>query len=165
MKAAVFYSFNTVKTAQVAEAISKAWGKGIESVNADEASGIDLTKFDFSILGVPTWFDGELPNYWDEMIPEIEELDLKGKKFALFGLGDQINYPQNFVDAIGVLGRVLEEQGAEIIGFTSTVGYSFESSRGIKDDKFYGLAVDLENRAEMLTEQIQYWVKDLKSSL
>ena len=48
------------------------------------------------ILGVPTWFDGELPNYWDEFVPAIEDLDLKGKTIAIYGLGNQVEYPENF---------------------------------------------------------------------
>lgn len=47
------------------------------------------------IVGASTWFDGELPTYWDELVPELESLDLKGKKVAIFGLGDQKNYPDN----------------------------------------------------------------------
>ncbi|HCC30402.1 MAG TPA: flavodoxin, partial [Marinilabiliales bacterium] len=69
------------------------------------------------ILGVPTWFDGELPNYWDEFIPELEEADLKGKTFALYGAGDQKGYPENFVDAMGILAELLEKRGGKIIGF------------------------------------------------
>ena len=54
-------------------------------------------------------FDSELPTYWDEMIPEIESLDLKDKKVALFGLGDQIGYPDNFVDGTGILADAFEK--------------------------------------------------------
>jgi flavodoxin I len=39
--------------------------------------------YDNLILGVPTWFDGELPNYWDEFVPALEDLDLKGKTVAI----------------------------------------------------------------------------------
>lgn len=39
------------------------------------------------ILGVPTWFDGELPNYWDEFVPALEEMHLSGKKNRHFWAG------------------------------------------------------------------------------
>jgi flavodoxin I len=39
------------------------------------------------ILGVPTWFDGELPNYWDEFVPALEDMDLKGKEVCLVWAG------------------------------------------------------------------------------
>lgn len=38
-------------------------------------------------------------------------MELKGKKVAIFGLGDQIRYPENFADGIGLLAEVLKETG------------------------------------------------------
>ena len=66
------------------------------------------------IVGASTWFDGELPTYWDELVPELESLDLKGKKVAIFGLGDQKNYPDNFVDGMGILADAFQKAGAGV---------------------------------------------------
>ncbi len=71
----------------------------------------DFEEFDNIIVGVSTWFDGELPNYWDEVKPELEALDMKGKKVAIFGLGDQKKYPENFIDGVGLLAKVFESGG------------------------------------------------------
>jgi len=49
-----------------------------------------------------------------------------------------------FQDGVGILGEVLESQGARIVGFTSVQGYTFENSRAVKGDKFMGFAIDLE---------------------
>ncbi len=78
-------------------------------------------------MGVPTWFDGELPNYWDEFVPALEEMDLKGKKIALYGLGDQKGYSENFLDGVCIMAEILEAQGAILVGFTSTEGYIFST--------------------------------------
>ncbi len=118
--------------------------------------------FDQIIMGVPTWFDGELPNYWDEFVPALEDLDLKGKKIALFGLGDQKGYPENFLDGMGIMAEILEEQGATLVGFTSTEGYEFESSRALRGDQFAGLAIDYENQGSMNKERVAAWVEQLK---
>lgn len=162
-KIALIYSYNTQKTTNVAKEILENIGdKNIEEINAEEITGEIFLKYDNLILGVPTWFDGELPNYWDEFVPELETLNLKGKKIALFGNGDQVSYPENFVDGIGVLGEILELRGAKLVGFTSAEGYKFEGSKALFDGKFMGLAIDFENQSELNTPRIKKWVSDLK---
>ena len=108
-KTAIIYSFNTRNTANVAKEIVEKFGASeMEEVNAEDINGEKFLSYNNVVLGVPTWFDGELPNYWDEFVPELETLNLKGKKIALFGIGDQVGYPENFVDAIGVLADIIE---------------------------------------------------------
>lgn len=164
MKIGLIFSFNTIKTAKNAEKIKKALGKDfeVEMVNVEEIDEETFLAHKNMVLGVPTWFDGELPNYWDEFMPAIEDMKLKGKKVALFGLGDQIGYPENFVDAIGILATALEDRGAKIIGLTSTDGYTYERSAALRDGKFLGLALDIENQAGLTDERIKAWVEQLK---
>lgn len=163
-KTAIIYSFNTKKTAKVAEQIKAAFDDdAVELINAEDITAEVFGAYEQLILGVPTWFDGELPNYWDEFVPDLEDLDLKGKKIALYGLGDQKGYPENFQDGIGILAEIVEGQGAEIVGLTSTEGYTFESSRGVRGDQFLGLAIDYENQGSKNKTRIPAWVKELKS--
>lgn len=162
-KTAIIYSFNTKKTGKVAEQIIKAFEDAdLEVINAEELTEEKFLSFDQMILGVPTWFDGELPNYWDEFVPAIEDMDLKGRKIALYGLGDQKGYPENFLDAVGILGTILEEQGAQLVGLTSTEGYEFESSRAEREGQFLGLAIDYENQGSLNKTRIPAWVEQLK---
>lgn len=162
-KTAIIYSFNTKKTGKIAERVRDAFGEDqVEMVNAEEINEEQFLSFDQIIMGVPTWFDGELPNYWDEFVPALEDLDLKGKKIALFGLGDQKGYPENFLDGMGIMAGILEEQGATLIGFTSTEGYEFESSRAQRGEQFAGLAIDYENQGSMNKERVSAWVDQLK---
>ena len=164
-KTVIIYSFNTQKSKKAAEKIIKAFGDKIESVNAEELTKSVFEKYDNFILSAPTWFDGELPNYWDEFVPDLEEMDLKGKTFAVFGLGDQKGYAENFCDAIGILVEILEECGAKIIGHTSLDGYSYESSRAERDGRFMGLPIDQENQARLTQERIERWVTQLKKEI
>ena len=100
-KTAIIYSFNTQKSKKVAEKIIDAFGENnIESINAEDLTKDSIDKYSNFILSAPTWFDGELPNYWDEFLPDLEEMDLSKKTFAIFGLGNQKGYPENFCDAI-----------------------------------------------------------------
>jgi flavodoxin I len=162
-KTAIIYSFNTRKTGKVAERIRETFNNDqVELVNAEEITEELFLSFDQIIMGVATWFDGELPNYWDEFVPALEDLDLKGKKIALFGLGDQKGYPENFLDGLGIMAAILEEQGATLVGMTSTEGYEFESSRAQRGNQFAGLAIDYENQGSMNKERIQAWVEQLK---
>lgn len=161
-KIGLFYSFNTKKTSQTAKHIVEYFGDEIEAHNVEEVTEEEFTSYDNMILGVPTWFDGELPNYWDEFVPAIEELKMKGKKIAIYGAGDQKGYPENFVDGIGLMAGIMENQGAEIIGFTSTEGYDFESSRAVRGDRFCGLALDFENQSSKNKGRIKAWCEQIK---
>jgi flavodoxin I len=163
-KIGLFYSFNTKKTSRIAEKIKEAFTDAeIDMINVETVTADQFLSYDNIICGVPTWFDGELPNYWDEFIPDLEDMDLKGKTIALFGLGDQKGYPENFLDGLGILGEILEAQGAHIVGFTLTQGYTFESSKAVKGDKFMGLAIDFENQGSMTDERISTWINQLRS--
>lgn len=162
-KIGLIYSFNTNKTEQIAKKIlSNFEGEDIETVNAEEITEEVFTSFDNLILGCPTWFDGELPNYWDEFVPALEELDLKNKSVAIFGNGDQIGYPENFIDAVGLMANILEKQGAKIVGYTATEGYTFEGSKAQKGNEFCGLALDFENQVKQNTKRVKAWSEQLK---
>lgn len=161
-KIGLIYGFNATKSAQAAKRILEALGENkVEAVNAEDISDEKFLSFENYILGVPTWFDGELPNYWDEFVPALEDMKLKGKKFAIYGLGDQKNYPENFVDGIGLMANILEKQGGKIVGFTSTEGYNFESSRALNGNNFKGLALDFENQAKLNKERISKWANQI----
>jgi flavodoxin I len=165
-KTGIFYSFNSTKTAKAAEKIIEAFAPEITviPVNAEVITEELFLSFTNIILGVPTWFDGELPNYWDEFVPALEDLNLSGKTIAIFGLGNQVEYPENFGDAVGILGELVQERGAKLVGFTSIEGYTFESSRAVVDNQFMGLILDQENQARQSKDRISNWVNTLKSS-
>jgi flavodoxin I len=162
-KTGVFYSFKTNKTAKLGERIIDAFeNENIEAIDAETVTGESFIKYDNIIVGVPTWFDGELPIYWDEFVPALKEMDLKGKRIAIYGLGDQKGYPENFNDGIGIFAQIVSERGAEIVGFTSTEGYEFERSKAAKDGIFCGLCLDQENQARLSNKRVIDWVDQLK---
>jgi flavodoxin I len=163
-KTGLFYSFRSRKTRSIALKISEMMGPDkIEQVDAENINTDDFTRFDKMILGVPTWFDGELPVYWDEFVPAIREMDLTGKKIAVFGLADQVGYPENFGDAVGIMTELLRGRNAEIVGETSAEGYHFESSRAFHDGKFSGLVLDQENQGRMTDQRLKSWISAVKN--
>ena len=148
-KIGIFYGKETVKTASIANKIQELFGDSeAKMIPVEEAWEKEFEAYDNLIVGGATWFDGELPNYWDIIIPELKSLSLKGKRIAIFGLGDQVNYSENFVDSIGLLTKAFMEAGAMIVGQTSPEGYSFSQSLALKDGKLQGLAIDEDNQPE-----------------
>lgn len=161
-KIGLFYKTDSSKTALVAQKIQQEFGKDIDIIPVENAWKKEFESYNNIIVGTSTWFDGELPTYWDELIPELETLNLHNKKVAIFGLGDQINYPDNFVDGIGILAEALEKAGATIIGYTSSADYRFNRSLALKDGRLSGLAIDIENQSDKTEKRIKAWAKQLK---
>ena len=154
-KIGLFYAANAVKTSQIAKKIREALGtEYVDIIPAEQAWGNDFEAYDNLIVGVSTWFDGELPTYWDELIPELETLDLKGKRVALFGLGDQ-----------GILGDAFEKAGAALVGFTPAKEYSFNRSKALRGNEWCGLVIDIENQSGRTDKRIKAWCDRLKTEL
>ena len=151
-KIGLFYGGTTAKTAVVALKIQEAFAEN--EVVLIPIEGATREEFE--------WFDGELPTYWDEFMPEIESIDMTGKKVALFGLGDQERYPDNFVDGIGILAEAFTQSNAELVGFMPVNDYHFTQSRAVKEGHFLGLPLDIENQSEQTEERILKWVAKLK---
>ena len=61
---------------------------------------------------------------------------LANKPVAVFGLGDQSSYGENFADATGELFDVFESLGCRMHGACSQEGYEHEDSKAIRGDKF-----------------------------
>ena len=69
---------------------------------------------------------------------DLAGLDLKGKKVAVFGLGDQGGYGDNFCDAMDELVTCFKGSGADIVGSWSTDGYDHMESKSVDGAKFVG---------------------------
>ena len=57
---------------------------------------------------------------------------------AIFGLGDQGGYGDNFCDAMDELKTCFQGSGADIVGSWSTDGYDHMESKSVEGDKFVG---------------------------
>ena len=90
---------------------------------------------------------------------------LNGKTVAIFGLGNHILYPDNFVDALGFLGKACEKASATVIGKVSIEGYDYSDSAGVVDDMFYGLPIDQDNDDDLTDGRLDNWITMIKSDL
>lgn len=125
-------------------------------------------KYPSLIVGTPTWNTGadveRSGTGWDEIYyKSMQQLNLQGKKVAVFGLGDQVSYAENYADATGELHDVFQGLGAQMFGYTSQEGYEHEDSKSIRGDKFCGLLCDMVNQEELSEERVQNWVAQLRA--
>jgi flavodoxin I len=162
-KIGLFYGTQTGYTETDAETIQTEFGGEtvVEIIDISEAATSDFDRENI-IIGCPTWNVGELQAAWDIFYEELDNLDFTGKKVAYFGLGDQVNYADSFQDAIGILEEKISERGGTTVGYWSTVGYEFNESKGVRDGKFVGLALDEDNQSDLTDERIKTWVAQLK---
>ncbi|QQE11131.1 flavodoxin [Planctomycetota bacterium] len=173
MKIGIIYGSSTGNTQDAAELINEElqdirsdWN--IEAKDICELSAEDLTSYEVLIAGIPTWDIGELQSDWIDVYEQLDTVDLKGIKVAVFGLGDAGAYSDSYQDAMGLLYEKLIERGGEgEIGFWPTEGYIFDDSKAVTDDgqHFYGLALDEEGEGDMTGERIAEWVKQVSKEL
>jgi len=53
------------------------------------------------------------------------------------------------------------EKGAKLVGTWPTEGYEFDHSEAILDDKFVGLALDLDNQQNLTEERLNNWIQSI----
>lgn len=162
-KIGLFYSFNTHRTSKVARLIADQFpAEQVDHINIEEVVPEQFLAYENILMGSATWFEGELPNHWDEFVPALEELALHGKKVALFGLGNQEAYPHHFGDAIGTLAKIVSNCGATVVGEWPAEGYKFATSGALRGDKFIGLMVDDESQPELTDARVKEWSAQIK---
>jgi flavodoxin I len=161
-KIGIFYGSSTGQTEMVAEKLLQLLGEeNADLINVDGATKNDLEKYPFLIFGTPTWGVGEMQDDWEDFSEILEKTDLKGKKVALFGLGDQDTYPDSFADGIGMLYNKIKDR-TRVIGKWPKNGYIFNESEALRDNTFVGLILDQENQAAKTAERLEKWVELLK---
>jgi flavodoxin I len=165
-KIGLFYATDTGNTRKVAKMIKRHFEEGVVDLyNVEKAAAEDLQRYDALIFGTPTLGDGELPETLQAFLPALESVDLSAKTVALFGLGDQIGYPDEFVDALGILYKKLKKLGVKPVGAWPTEGYEFERSKALVDGEFVGLVIDQDNQEDVTEERVEEWVEQIREEL
>lgn len=160
MSVTIIYGSDNGCTRKIANQIAaKTGGKAIDISDAQPA---DMETCSLLILGCPTYADGELQSDWDTHLSKLEKAQLAEKTVAIFGTGDQIGFPDSFVDAIGILHDVVMRKGAKVIGYTDPAGYDFTKSAALRDGKFVGLAIDEDNQSDETEARVAAWLDQLR---
>lgn len=132
-------------------------------IDIEENTVASLASFDLLIFGISTWGIGAMPDEWEEFLSKLEKAELKDKKAAIFGLGDQESYPFTFCDAMGLLFDFLKEKNCRLVGNIPSEGYRFERSFALRDGKFVGLPLDEVNQPELTEKRLRSWIKVLRN--
>jgi len=162
----LFYGTDTGNTERVAEMIQERLSD-VADVKVHDVSSAKQSDFDdysFIILGQPTWYYGELQSHWEDFWPKFKEVDFEDKIIACFGLGDQYDYAEYFLDAMGMMHDVAVEGGATPVGYWPTAGFEYDESKALSEDGefFVGLAIDEDQQAEMTEERVDAWCAQIK---
>ena len=155
----VIFGSTTGNTENAANMIAAELGG--KAINVTDAAAADFA-VDLLVLGSSTWGLGELQDDWLDGFETLEDLDLKGKKVALFGEGDQTGFGDTYLDAVGTIYEKVVELGARVIGHWSTDGYEHTASTAEVDGFFVGLALDEDNESDLTEERIKMWCVQLK---
>lgn len=159
----IFFGSDTGNTEAVAKMIQKELGKNLVEVkDIAKSSKEEIAEFSLLLFGIPTWYYGEAQCDWDDFFPDLEDIDFNEKLVAIFGCGDQEDYAEYFLDAMGQLGDIVESKGAIIVGNWPTEGYDFEASKALVDDNhFIGLGIDEDRQPELTSTRVKTWSKQI----
>lgn len=168
----IFFGTDSGTTRLIAKKIARALKKRIgdervaKPLNINRVTPEMMLAYDTLILGTPTYGEGILPGKanrnseesWLEFLPRLQGYDCKGKRIALYGLGDQEEYPDSFLDAMRDLYDALAMAGAELIGTSPVKGFEFRRSRAVQQDRFIGLALDQHLQHLFTDQRIEAWL-------
>jgi len=165
MATAIFYASSTGNTELISKEISKELGD-IERIDIADDGVSSIGNYENIILGVPTWGDGELQDDWEDEWDKFKEIDFSNKTIALFGLGDQEGYGENYLDAMGIVYEHLVDVNANIVGkWPVSDEYFHDASKAIVDEMFVGLALDEDNQDDLSNERISQWCKEIRGEI
>lgn len=166
-KIGLIYGSDTGMTEEIVGTIVDDWtASEIEVIEAFNVKKSDFENFDKIIIGLSTWYDGDLQSDWEDYYDkEFTEIDFTGKTVAIFGLGDQYGYGEFFIDGVGILAKTILKNGGTLIGKWSCDEYDFtESKAQIEGENFfYGLALDEDNEPERTPARLKEWLEQIKS--
>lgn len=150
---------------QVADELAARLGVPVAARDITWFDPADLVDYDLIVIGASTWNVGQLPSDMSIKLPQLADLDLVGRHVALFGTGDQLGYPDTYLDAVGIIADELAGTGAVLIGATDVRDYSFSGSLALRDGRLVGLALDEDNEPDLTMARIVDWVDRLMAEL
>ena len=155
---------NVEKSAKtIAKQMGNIEAKPINEVGLDDLQSNENYILGCSTVGASTWDSSENQDPWPNFMKMLDKIGINNKTVALFGLGDQIRWPQHFVDGMAVIHEQIKQRGAKIIGRWSVEGYDHEESEAQEGGFFVGLALDEDQQAELSLERIKLWIKQITS--
>lgn len=164
-KIALVYGSSTGNTEKVAISIQNSLADHEVDIYNVQECGVDFyAEYENFIFGVSTWGEGDLQDDWDSYEKKFSEVDFSGKTVALFGLGDQEEYSDNYLDAMGTVYDIVIKNGATVTGSWENIGYDFDDSTALREGVFVGLALDEDNQSKLTDQRITQWLGEILPS-
>ena len=82
IKTALIYGSDTGITELVVSLITKELDIELDIIEVFTIKPEDFDRYDKIIIGVPTWYDGDLQSDWEDFFLTSKKLILTGKKFV-----------------------------------------------------------------------------------
>ncbi len=167
MSVGIYFATTTGKTEDIADRLHELLANANSPKDlADISEASELLSHDGIICGIPTWNTGadteRSGTAWDSLLEEIGNLNLNGKKVAIFGLGDSSTYTENFCDAMEELHSYFVKAGATMVGYVDKGDYTFEESKSLIGNKFCGLPLDEDGESDLTDDRLTNWANQLK---
>lgn len=161
-KVGIFYGSTLGNCKNVADKIRAELGLDIADViNIETAGEKSFDPYENLIFGTSTWGVGEMHEDWENFSRHLKNTNLAAKKVALFGIGNQKEWADSFVNGMAMLHHHVAQM-VEVVGYTPIADYDFEISLAVKENQFVGLAIDEVNQADLTARRIKEWVAHLK---
>lgn len=156
-KIGIFYGSTTGSTKAIAYKLAKLLDVQEQDIhNVAEVAPSILGDYDVLVFGTSTWGSGDLQEDWFDFVDGAAALDLRGKKIALFGCGDE-TMTDTFCSAVGKLYEKFKSTGAEMVGAFDVDGYTFNHSDAEVDGVYVGLLLDEVNHPEFTDLRLRKW--------
>ncbi|MDY0393271.1 flavodoxin [Virgibacillus halophilus] len=112
------YASSTGNTELMAEAMvayleSKQHEVEVKTFDFDAIDVENLPDYDAILVGTHSWDDGELPYEVEDFYEELDDVDLNGKLFGVFGSAD--SFYETFGGAIDLMYDRLKNLGAVLV--------------------------------------------------
>ena len=162
----LFFGSDTGVTEEISHEIADAF-ENITVHEVCDATPQDFDDYNHIIMGLSTWYDGDLQSDWERFFETFKTINFSGKKVAFFGLGDQVGYAEYFIDGVGILAEVVLKNGGEIVGFWPVEGYRYTDSKAVipsQSNFFYGLALDHDNESDLTPSRLHAWIQIVSHS-
>lgn len=161
-KFGIFYGSSTGTCKDVAERIAKRLDVAPEDIHDVAKTAPDaVADYEVLVLGSSTWGSGELQDDWYDFSSGLASLFLKGKKTALFGVGDE-TMSETFCGAVGELYKRIVPTQTDFIGFFPADCYEYNVSPAEIDGNIVGLLLDEVNKPELTDNRIAKWTEQIK---
>lgn len=98
-----------------------------------------LSAYDLVLFGSYTWGDGDLPYELEDMYEDLDDVDLTGISFGIFGSGDRF-YPA-FCQAVDLLADKVKERGGDVFSSLLKIEFSPDSEEEVLECEQFAVGV------------------------